>query len=134
MNKKHIFIFCIIIMGFSIQFDCTHDKKIESQNEFVVVKTKNKKELLVSVKEDIACELELLLRQTSKNIAEQAQVQQQIFDKIKDLMGAFDESSSPKTVFAGSTMKLKDQRHKLKMFNQKLLEHQEDLQGFLSCF
>lgn len=132
MKKSIVFVFCMIFVGASISMCFALDKKNEPENEFI--KVKPKKELSASVKEDIGCELELLSRQISKNIIELAQVQQQVFDKIKDLMGASDDSLTGKSVFNGSTIQLKEQRHKLKHFHQKLLQQQQDSQSFLSCF
>jgi len=132
MKKSIVFVFCMIFIGASISVCFALDKKIEPTHEFI--KIKPKKELSSSVKQDIGCELELLSRQISKNIIELAQIQEQSFDKIKDLMGASDDSLTGKSVFNGSTAELKEQRHKLKHFHQKLLQHQQDLQCFLSCF
>ena len=103
-----------------------------SANEFVVTKVKSKKETSATVKEEIGETLESCLRQMSHNIVQQAKVQQQIFDKIKDLVGACDDKDT--SAFCGSTAQLKEQRHKLQVFHQKLVQQQEELQKFLACF
>lgn len=102
----------------------------DASSEFVV-KKKTKKESITSIKEDIACELEACLRQINKNIAEQAQLMQQIFDKIKDLLGA---GESEKSVFNGSVQQLKAQRDKLQVFHNKLVQQYQELQTFPGCF
>ncbi|AXK61095.1 hypothetical protein [Candidatus Chromulinivorax destructor] len=102
----------------------------EVNSEFVV-KKKTKKESITSIKEDIASELELSLRQISKNIAEQARVQQQIFDKFKDLLGAGESETS---VFGGTVQQLKAQRDKLQVFHNKLVHQYHELQTFPGCF
>lgn len=132
MKKSIFFVWCMIFVGTSISMCFALDKKVEPANEFI--KLKQKKESSTSVKEDIGCELELLLRQMNKNSIDMARVQDQIFDKIKDLMGSSDDLLDGRSVFDKSTTELKEQRHKLKHFHQKLLQQQQDLQNFLSCF
>jgi len=132
MNKffKNLFfavVFCPSIYLGSVQ-------EPAAQNEFVVTRAKSKKESASSVKEDIAITLEMCHQQISKNIIELAKIQQQTFDKIKDLVGVCDASSNEKSVFDGSTVQLKEQRHKLKAFHHKLVQQQEELQHFLACF
>ena len=104
------------------------------ENEFIITKTKNKKESAGAVKEDIGTLLESCHQQVSKNMIELAKIQQQIFDKIKDLVGACDVSSTEKSVFDGSIVQLKEQRCKLQAFHQELLQQQQKFQSFPSCF
>ena len=129
--KKNLFFAALMVISLQETFVGSTDDK-ETMNEFVVVKNKNKKESAGAVKEEIGETLELCLRQMSNNIVQQAKVQQQIFDKIKDLVGACDQTD--KSVFDGSTVQLKEQRHKLQAFHQKLVQQQEELQKFLACF
>lgn len=125
---KLLFSICMVMMMTHMTIGLSHNDDVNSE---FVVKKKTKKESVSSLKEDIAGQLELSLRQMSKNIAEQAKVQQQIFDKIKDLLGACE---SEKSVFAGSAEQLKAQRDKLQTFHKKLVQQQDDLQTFLGCF
>jgi gamma-glutamylcysteine synthetase len=134
--KKKIFYYSflsVFFMAMTCQLTIGVAQPEEPENEFVV-KKKNKKELAVNVKEDIAAELEFELRQISKNIAELARVQEQIFDKMKDLVGACEDTLDKKSCFSASTQQLKEQRHKLKIFSEKLVRQYEDLQTFLACF
>lgn len=124
---------CVFFMAMTCQLTIGVAQPEEPENEFVV-KKKNKKELAVNVKEDIAIELEFELRQVSKNIAELARVQEQIFDKMKDLVGACEDAIDKKSCFSGSTQQLKEQRHKLKIFSEKLARQHDDLQTFVACF
>ena len=135
MKKKLFYspFLCIFFMAMTCQLTIGVAQPEEPENEFVV-KKKNKKELAVNVKEDIAAELEFELRQVSKNIAELARVQEQIFDKMKDLLGACEDATDKKSCFAGSTQQLKEQRHKLKIFSEKLARQHDDLQTFVGCF
>lgn len=128
VSFKLLFVVCMITMMTHVTIGLSDNN--EASHEFVV-KKKIKKESITSIKEDIACQLELSLRQMSKNIIEQAKVQQQIFDKIKDLLGA---SESEKSVFNGSIEQLKSQRDRLQIFHKKLVGQQEELQAFLACF
>jgi len=129
MKKKLFLIISFFVFSNSIFFNAAQEKK--SDNKFVVTKVKTKKESSAHIKEDIALSLQACHEQISKNIAKLAQVQQQIFDKIKDLVGACD---SEKSVFDGSVIELKEQRHKLNIFHEKLILQQEELQSFLTCF
>jgi uncharacterized protein YpbB len=91
-------------------------------NEFVVAKkTKAKKESCVHVKEDIVELLESALRQLGSNIQQSVIVQNQIFDKIKEILGDSQQSTS----------QLKDLREKLEKYLKKIEEQQADLQSFL---
>lgn len=92
-----------------------------SQEEFIKVKTKTKKEIALHVKEDIAELYESMLRQIGNNINQSVDVQNQIFDKIKKLMN--DASLS--------TYQLKELRHKLENYLKKLEEQEADLHNFL---
>ena len=132
MKKKLLLALCVAVVSEFNFIDCAQEKILE--NEFVVVKKKIKKESVATVKEDIGQELELSLRQVNKNIAELADLQEKIFDKIKDLVGACDGDAHKKSVFDGSIVELQEQRHQLKKFHQKLLQQQDDVQSFLSCF
>ncbi len=90
-------------------------------NEFVVSKkTKEKKEMAASVKEDIAELLESALRQLGKNIQQSVTVQNQLFDKIKEICGDGQQS----------TLQLKELREKLEKHLKKLEEQQAELQSF----
>lgn len=134
--KKKLFYYSflsVFFMAMTCQLTIGVAQPEEPENEFVV-KKKNKKELAVNVKEDIAAELEFELRQINKNIVELTRVQEQIFDKLKDLLGANDDVLDKKSCFAGSTQQLKEQRHKLKIFSEKLLQHSHDLPTFSTCF
>ena len=87
MKKKLFFIVGTIFLSGSIFFYAAQEKEVS--NEFVVTKPKVKKESINNIKEDIAKTLELCHQQVSQNIAELARVQQQVFDKIKDLVRFF---------------------------------------------
>lgn len=91
-------------------------------NEFVVSKkTKAKKEMAVRVKEDIAELLESALRQLGSNIQQSVIVQNQIFDKIKEILEGSQQSTS----------QLKELRDALEKYLRKFEEQQADLQSFL---
>lgn len=132
MKKNVAEYFCICIFFMTMISESTSGvvKDTCNQDEFIV-KKKNKKESPSIVKDDIGELLELSLRQTSKNITELANMQQKIFDKIKDVVGACEKENS---VFAGTAEQLKTQRNKLKVFYDKLLQQEDDLQSFLNCF
>lgn len=95
-----------------------------SEQEFIKVKAKTKKEIALHVKEDIAELYESMLRQIGSNIQQSVGVQNQIIDKIKKLMN---ESSL-------STHQLKELRSKLENYLKKLEEQQADLHNFLLLF
>jgi len=97
--------------------------------EFVVVKQPKKKESAAHVKEDIADQLESISRQINKNVRQSSYVQDQLFDKVKELV-----TQSDRSVFSGSTTELKECRCKLKNFYELLERQQADLETFLSCF
>jgi len=108
----------------------SQDKQVGS--EFVVVK--KKKESTVHVKEDIGYALEISLRQIGKNITQSVIVQNQIFNKIKDLLGACEKNNDSKSTFDASTAQLKIYRNQLESFYHKLEQQQVELESFLSCF
>lgn len=127
LYKKYLVCIGCIIIG---QHTIGIAEKQSNEQEFIV-KKKSKKESVAMIKEDIGQTLEDCLRQLSKNIVQQAKVQEQIFDKVKDLFaGCVDESS----VFDGSTAKLKEQRQKLQIFHHRMLQQEDDLKNFLACF
>jgi len=130
MKKKLFFIIGIIFL-FDSMFFCAMQEK-EVSNEFIITKSKVKKESVNNIKEDIGRSLELCHQQISRNIAKLAQVQQQVFDKIKDLVGACD--GTEKSVFDTTLAQLKEQRHQLKYFYEKLQRHEGELGSFLACF
>jgi len=98
---------------------------LSAGSEFVVCKkTKTKKETAVHVKEDTIELLESSLRQLGCNIKQSVTVQNQIFDKIKEML-----EDNQKT-----TTQLKEFRDNLEKYLKKLEEQQVDLQNFLlSC-
>lgn len=90
-------------------------------NEFVVKKTKTKKEIAVHVKEDIIELLESSLRQLGRNIQQSVAVQNHIFDMIKNVC---DDGQQ-------STAQLKELRDRLEKYLKKIEEQQVDLQSFI---
>ena len=111
----HFFKVSILFVTFSLFV------AIDGQQEFIKPKTKSKKEIAAQVKQDIADTLECLLRQVGTNIQQSVVVQNQIIDKIKNLV----EDT------AQSTQQLKETRNKLENYLKKLEEQQADLQNFL---
>jgi septal ring factor EnvC (AmiA/AmiB activator) len=94
-----------------------------SSSEFIK-KPKQKKETTSQVKEDIAELLESALRQLGKNIQQSVDVQDQIFDKIKEILGDNQMSAD----------QLKALRFRLELHLKKLEEQQADLYDILlSC-
>ena len=85
------------------------------------IKKKEKKEIAVRVKEDIAELLESSLRQLGKNIQLSVAVENHIFDKIKEICG---DSSL-------STAQLKELREKLEKYLKIFEDQQADLNSFL---
>jgi hypothetical protein len=92
-------------------------------NQFLISKKeKSKKEKILHVKvEDIVDLLESGLRQLGKNIQESVILQNQIFDKIKEIC----------TQGQQSTAQLKEFRDKLEKNLKKIEAQEQDLQNFL---
>lgn len=113
MHKK-IMLVCNLSLLFGAFVDAS---------EFVK-KPKQKKESTSQVKEDIVELLESALRQLGKNIQQSVDVQDQIFDKIKEILGDNQMSAD----------QLKALRFRLELHLKKLEEQQADLYDILlSC-
>lgn len=91
-------------------------------NEFVKTKKESaKKETAAQVKQDIAELLEQASRQLGTNIQIAVDVQHQMFDQIKEIMGDCDLS----------TAQLKELRAKLQACLQKLVDQYHELSHIL---
>lgn len=97
-------------------------------DSFVV--KKKRKELAVSVKQDIGQQLEQTLTRLGKVIKKSVTVQSQVYEKVKELLGESDE----KTCFDGSTAELKKIRLELQKFDASVHQLMNQLDAFSDCF
>lgn len=100
-----------------------------AQAESFVVK-KKKKELAVSVKQDIGLQLEQTLTKLGSLIKKTVNVQNEIYEKVKDLLGESDE----KSCFDCSTGELKKIRSALQEFDASVNLLSRKLGAFSDCF
>ena len=91
-----------------------------NSNEFVVKKTK-KKEMAISIKQDICSNLEKALRNINEILSQGIILQADIFDKIKVIIA--DEENM-------TTAQLKKYREKLELLNDQLKKQQLFLEQF----